>query len=154
MPLISAGTFQKSETIYELFDKADELRRSAAPFRAACAEADLAEDEGRPDKAVKLYGQLADLFKDVGKSYDAPRINWSVSLSFPWKFGISGSQPKNTGPRHLSFIRDLYSSRMLPLTFQTDLVRLFGQDPSDWLRKYGREEINAGPSRPRLPGAE
>jgi len=154
MPLISAGTFQKSETIYELFDKPHELRQSAAPFRAACAEADLAEAEGRPEKAAKLYGQLADLFKDVGKSYDAPHINCSMSYSPPWKVSISASKPKNTGPRHLSFIRDIYSSRMLPLTFQTDLVRLFGQDPSDWLRKYGREEINAAPKKPELPGAE
>lgn len=153
MPLISAGTFQRSETIYDLFDKADELRRSAAPFRAACAEADLSEDEGRPDKAAKLYGQLVDLFKDVGKTYDAPRINWSVSLSYPWKLGISGSQPKSTAPRHLNFVRDIYSSRMLPLTFQSDLTRLFGQDPSDWLRKYGREEINARPE-PESTGPE
>ena len=140
MPLISAGTFQKSETIYELFDKADELRRSAAPFRAACAEADLSEAQGRPDKAAKLYGQLVDLFKDVGKSYDAPRINLSVSYSLPWKVGISGSKAKSTVPRHLNFIRDIYSSRFLPLTFQSDLTRLFGQDPSDWLRTYGRED--------------
>jgi len=54
MPLISAGTFQRSETIYDLFDEADELRRSAAPFRAACAEADLSEEEGRPDKAASF----------------------------------------------------------------------------------------------------
>jgi hypothetical protein len=154
MPLISAGAFQKSETIYELFDKADELRRSAAAFRAACSEADLAEAEGRPDKAGKLYGQLADLFKDVGKSYDAPHINWSMSYSPPWRVSISASKPKSTGPRQLSFIRDIYSSRMLPLTFQTDLTRLFGQDPSDWLRKYGREEINAGLRRSQLPGGE
>jgi hypothetical protein len=154
MPLISGAAFQKSETIYNLFDKADELRRSAAPFRAACAQADLAEVEGRPDKAVKLYGQLVDLFKDVGKSYDAPHINWSMSYSPPWKVSISASKPKSTGPRHLSFVRDIYSSRMLPLTFQTDLIRLFGQDPSDWLRKYGREEINASPSKPERPGTE
>jgi hypothetical protein len=154
MPLISAAAFQRSETVYELFDKAYKLRQNAAPFRAACAEADLAEQEERPDKAVKLYGQLVDLFKDVGKSYDVPRINWSLSLSFPWKLGISGSLPKSTGPRHLSFIRDIYSSRMLPLTFQTDLIRLLGQDPSDWLRKYDREEICDLPSEPELPSAK
>jgi hypothetical protein len=43
---------------------------------------------------------------------------------------------------------------MLPLTFQTGLTRLFGQDPSDWLRKYDREEINAVPKKPELPGSE
>jgi hypothetical protein len=152
MPLISAGVFQRSETLYNLFDEADELRRSAAPFRAACAEADLSEHEGRPDKAAEFYGQLVDLFKDIGKTYEAPRINWSVSFSFPWKLGISGSLPKSTGPRHLNFIRDIYSSRLLPLTFQSDLTRLFGQDPSDWLRTYGREQVNAIPA-PKAAGS-
>lgn len=138
MPLVSARVFQRSDTLYHIFERASALRQAAAPFRKLCAEIDLKEKSDRLDQAEAAYAQVAELFRNLDQSIEAPGVNWSVSLSYPWGVSV-GLEPRRIGqPKHLSFARDIYSCRMLPATYKTDLIRIFGEDPSDFLRRYER----------------
>jgi len=140
MPLLAGRILQSSETLYEVFDRARDAREKYAPFRDACSDADLYEQAGNPEKAVKLYTEIVRVFERLGKEEQASHVNWSLSFSIPWGMSLTGAPEKSGTPRHLSFIRDMYNSRMLPFTFRTDLIRLLDQDPAEWLLKYGRGE--------------
>jgi len=139
MPLVSARVFQQSNTLYGIFEEAGKLRQSAAGFRKACAAIDLIEKSDRLEQASKAYEDITALFKSLDQTIQAPGVNWSLSLSYPWgvSIGLEPDSAKLAYPKHFSFARDIYDCRLLPTTYQSDLIRLFGQDPSDFLRRYG-----------------
>lgn len=126
MPLFSARVFQKSKTIYDLFDEAEIMRTEAKEFRKKCTLIDVALSRGEFRKVEDLYNEFASLFDSFPTLKEPAPINWSISLSYPWRAtaGVGGSI--KLGQRHLNFIRDIFTARSIPLTLKDDISRLFG----------------------------
>lgn len=128
MPLFSAKVFQKSKTIYDLFDVAGRMRAEAKEFREKCMLIDSALSRDEFHRVEDLYNEFASLFDSFPSTKETAQLNWSISLSFPWRItvGVGGSVKRSK--RHLNFIRDIFTARAIPFTIKADIARLFGQD--------------------------